>query len=48
MNEKPDFDAFVDAVREVSLDDELVHEAAHSTAVSVRTWRKADEEQDGS
>jgi hypothetical protein len=34
-----DFDAFVEAVREEQLEDDLVHEAAHSAAVSTRRWR---------
>jgi hypothetical protein len=48
MNEKEqevDFDAFVGAVRDVNLDDEMVHEAAHSTAVSTRVWKQPESEQ---
>jgi hypothetical protein len=35
-----DFDAFVEAVRTEQLEDELIHEAAHSSAVSTRTWQE--------
>lgn len=43
--DKIDFEAFVNAVREVKLDDQQVHDAAHSMAVSSRTWQQISEKE---
>lgn len=45
-NQEPDFDAFVEEMRDVSPDAEMVHEAAHSTAVSTRVWKQTGTEDD--
>ncbi|MFI6743413.1 hypothetical protein ACIBI9_61960 [Nonomuraea sp. NPDC050451] len=44
MEQEHNFKAFVEAVEQVKLDEaSLVHEAAHSTAVSSRDWGKPEE-----